>query len=77
MWSTSSMKPTGYMCALCGEGIGSHGLDITALVLITNWDGPEDRQQSQQFFAHFECLAKSFLPEVSRQLDHLRDDRED
>ena len=75
LMTSLSKEITGYMCAFCGESIDSRGLDITSLVLITNWDGPEDRQQSQQFFAHFECLAKSFRPEVSRELDHLQEEQ--
>ena len=77
MLMSMSREPIGYMYAFCGKGIDSRGLDITALVLITNWDGSRDRQQSQQFFAHFECVAKSFRPDVSVELDHLRDDKID
>ena len=75
--TSMSGKPTGYMCAFCGETVYSSGLDVCALVLITNWNGPRDRQQDQQFFAHFECVAKNFRPDVSVELDHLRDENND
>ena len=40
-------------CILCGKSVKEH---ITALLLITEWEKPEDEQETQQFFCHLECF---------------------
>jgi len=45
-------------CMFCERGIEPKGHDPCALVLITHWDQPEDKQREQQFWCHAECLRK-------------------
>ena len=51
-----------YQCCFCGENIESSQIDITALIVVSNWDKEQDFQQEQQLFCHMECL-KSKLEE--------------
>jgi hypothetical protein len=47
-------------CWYCGEQIAYEGFDPCAVILVTNWAGPEkDKQREQQFFAHADCFRKS------------------
>jgi hypothetical protein len=46
-------------CWYCEEEIRYEGFDPCAVILVTNWAGPDDEQREQQFFAHAECFTKS------------------
>jgi hypothetical protein len=45
-------------CWYCGERVAYEGDDPCAVILVANW-GDENRERSQQFFAHAECFRKS------------------
>ncbi|SDO04567.1 hypothetical protein SAMN04487897_107180 [Paenibacillus sp. yr247] len=45
-----------YQCCFCNKNIESNKIDITALIVISNWDKNQDEQQEQQLFCHMECL---------------------
>lgn len=49
------MKNSKYQCCFCGKKIE---FNITALLLITNYDKDLDEQQEQQFFCHINCFKK-------------------
>lgn len=46
----------GFQCCFCHDAIEGH---VHALVLITNWNGPEEDQRSQQWFCHTDCFRKA------------------
>jgi hypothetical protein len=45
-------------CWYCSEEIEYSGFDPCAVIIVTNWDD-EEKQSSQQFFAHGECFRRS------------------
>lgn len=45
-----------FQCCFCGEGIESDVINVTSLIVISNWDKNQDVQQEQQLFCHIECL---------------------
>ena len=49
------MKNNRYQCCFCGNKIE---FNITALLLITNYDKEPNEQQEQQFFCHLNCFKK-------------------
>jgi hypothetical protein len=51
-----SMSNQGYQCCFCNQNIESSKIDITSLIVISNWDKPQVEQQEQQLFCHMECL---------------------
>lgn len=53
---------SGYQCCFCGEGIESNKVDVTSLIVITNWD--KEEQQEQQFFCHLECFKQRVFENV-------------
>jgi len=53
-----------YICCFCGDTIKSNELDITGLVIVSNWDKAPDRQQEQQLFCHMNCLKESLDTKV-------------
>lgn len=55
-----------YQCCFCHETIEG---DVHALVLITKWNGPEDKQRDQQWFCHAECFTKA----TGEHIDVLKD----
>ncbi len=50
------MNSQKYKCCFCGQHIESNDIDITSLVVLSNWDKRQDLQQEQQLFCHMECL---------------------
>lgn len=50
-------------CIFCGNTVEK---SITALLAITEWEKPEEEQQSQQFFCHLKCLRNAI-----KNPDHL------
>lgn len=50
-----------YDCCFCSTKIISDVIDVTALIIITNYDKNEKKQEVQQLFCHINCL-KSKLP---------------
>lgn len=47
------MKSSSYQCCFCDKEIKS---DVTALIVVANWDKAISSQQEQQMFCHMECL---------------------
>lgn len=45
-----------YVCCFCSKPIESNEMDVTELVVVSNWDKTIDKQQEQQLFCHMECL---------------------
>lgn len=45
-----------YQCCFCKEEIEK---DITAVVLVLNWDKDEEKHLRQQFFCHRKCFEKT------------------
>lgn len=56
-----------FQCCFCHQEIegAPH-----ALILVTHWDGPEDKQKSQQWFCHAECFTKA----TGERIEVLRED---
>ncbi len=50
------MNKEKFVCCFCGKTIESTNVDITALLVLSNWDKSEELQQNQQFFCHMKCL---------------------
>lgn len=50
-----------YICCFCNNEIMSGTIDITGLIVITNFDKNEKKQEVQQLFCHILCL-KEKLP---------------
>jgi hypothetical protein len=55
------------MCAFCGDSVETAHPDPCALIVVTNWRGPDEGQQEQQFFAHAACMLTSLHPEVAAE----------
>ncbi len=52
------MSEVDFQCCFCGERIAPDPPDVTGLLVVTNSQGREGRQQSQQLYCHLECLSK-------------------
>ncbi len=50
-----------YHCCFCSTEIISNTVDVTGLIVITNFDKSEKKQEVQQLFCHIYCL-KDKLP---------------
>lgn len=48
----------GFQCAFCDEVITE---GVTALLLVHNWDQPEEKQKAVQSFCHVECMTQALL----------------
>jgi hypothetical protein len=48
-----------YQRCFCGLRIESVGYDAGELLYTTNFESPEDRQQSQQLWCHTNCLKEN------------------
>ena len=53
-----------YQCCFCGENIESNQIDITALIVVSNWNKDQNLQQEQQLFCHMECLLNKLAENV-------------
>jgi len=47
-----------YRCSFCGNEIERKGFDISAVVLVANWED-EAKKRRQQFFCHMDCFTKA------------------
>jgi hypothetical protein len=63
-------------CFFCGEAMASASIGITSFLVATNWNRPEDKQQSQQFFCHLEGLERLLAKDIPNYLRELSDDIE-
>lgn len=53
-----------YQCCFCGESIESGEIDVTGLIVISNWDKSQESQQEQQLFCHMECIRSRLTKNV-------------
>ena len=53
-----------YQCCFCSENIESNKIDITALIVVSNWNKDQNLQQEQQLFCHMECLRNKLADNV-------------
>jgi len=54
-----------YECCFCSTEIISNTVDITGLIIITNFDKSEKKQEVQQLFCHILCLKEKLPTTVS------------
>jgi len=59
------------MCAFCGQGVETLGVDPCALVVVAIWRTSSTQQREQQFFTHAECLRSRMHPEVVAEAEVL------
>ncbi|MBS0420876.1 MAG: hypothetical protein JSR66_24405 [Proteobacteria bacterium] len=50
-----------YECCFCHQAIEG---DITALILVTRWNGPQEKQREQQWFCHSACFVKTTVEHI-------------
>lgn len=67
------MSNLAYSCCFCGNKIKSGQMDITGLIVISNWDKTLERQQEQQLFCHMKCLKKSIKTDVPLYIAEIID----
>lgn len=54
-----------YQCCFCGKIIQSDNLDITSIILISNWDKDDEGiQKQQQFFCHMICFKNKIQSDI-------------
>lgn len=56
-----------FSCYVCNKTIKPQGFDVSAVVLITNWDNKE-KERSQQFFCHIDCFKKTAHKNMQSEL---------
>ena len=54
-----------YECCFCTKAIISNAVDVTALIIITNYDKSEKKQEVQQLFCHILCFQEKLPTNVS------------
>lgn len=54
-----------YECCFCNKEIISNTIDVTALIIITNFDKSEKKQEVQQLFCHILCIKEKLPSTVS------------
>ena len=62
-----------YQCCFCKQKIESTEVDITSLIIISNWDKSQDKQQEQQLFCHMECLKNKLDNSISLYITDIFD----
>lgn len=60
-----------YQCCFCGGNIESNQIDITTLIVVSNWDKQSELQQEQQLFCHVECLKSRLKKNVPLYIAEL------
>jgi hypothetical protein len=53
-----------YECCFCTKEIISNTIDVTALIVITNYDKTEKKREVQQLFCHILCLQEKLPANV-------------
>jgi hypothetical protein len=59
------MNSEKFQCCFCGKTIESNNVDITALVVIPNWDKDMKDAPEQQLFCHMKCLREKVKKDVA------------
>lgn len=67
------MTNQNYQCCFCGEKIQSNQIDVTALIVVSNWDKQPDLQQEQHLFCHADCLKSRLHQRVPLYIADLSD----
>ncbi len=62
-----------YICCFCCREIESNKLDITSIVVISNWDKDINKQQEQQLFCHIKCLQERLHDSIPLYIADLVD----
>lgn len=62
-----------YQCCFCSKEIVPNDIDVTSLVIVTNWDEEIEKQQEQQLFCHMNCLKENVHKEVPLYIADLID----
>ena len=66
-----SMEKDKFKCCFCGDTICSNKIDVTGLIVISNWDKAANKQQEQQLFCHIKCLKESIKSDVHLYISDL------
>jgi hypothetical protein len=51
-------RVVGYTCCICGATVEPSFVDPCALVLVTRYSEPKDKQASQTMWCHAECIKR-------------------
>jgi hypothetical protein len=54
--------PVDVMCAFCGQGVETQGVDPCTLVVVANWRAASAQQREQQFFAQRPAFDLGCIP---------------
>lgn len=73
MDGSDMMRNQKYRCCFCGETVISNEMDVTGLIVVSNWDKGVDRQQEQQLFCHMNCLKERLEESVPLYIADLID----
>jgi hypothetical protein len=60
-----------YQCCFCGDVISLNEVDVTSIIIVTNWDKNQDKQNEQQLFCHIECLKNRLAKSINLYVDQL------
>jgi hypothetical protein len=58
----------GVLCCFCNESIKSDNVNPCDFNIVTNWDKTPEKQHSQNFWCHAECLQKALHPDIRLHL---------
>lgn len=73
MVGSDKVKNQKYICCFCGEDITSNEIDITGIIVVSNWDKGSERQQEQQLFCHINCLKERLSKNIPLYIADLID----
>lgn len=69
---------SGVLCCFCNESIKSDNVNPCDLSIATNWGKSPEKQHSQDFWCHVECLRRAVHPSVRQHVVvHLLSDDEE
>jgi len=63
-----------YKCCFCTKEIKTTNIDVTSLIVISNWDKSKGKQHEQQLFCHMECLKKHVNSKVPLYVSDIYDE---
>lgn len=61
-------KFSGVMCCFCNQGIISDDLNPCDIVISSNWDKEEGKQNGQNFWCHLECFRTKLDKDIQQHL---------
>lgn len=62
-----------YQCCFCGIKIETESVNVTGLIVVSNWEKDRSEQQEQQLFCHMECLKEKVSSKVPLYIADLID----